>query len=70
MAPKRKTSTRDALTAKRQNKVMSLSNKVELLNGLPREECAASVGRLYGVNESTIYYVGKNEKAIREKMVR
>ena len=64
MAPKRKTSAGDVSTVKRQKKVMSLSDKVELLDRLSRGESAASVGRLYGVNKSTICYRRKNEKAI------
>uniref|UniRef100_UPI00358EB99E putative CENPB DNA-binding domain-containing protein 1 n=1 Tax=Myxine glutinosa TaxID=7769 RepID=UPI00358EB99E len=66
MAPKRKTSAGNVSTTKRQKKVMSLNQKVELLDRLSRGECVASVGRHYGVNESTIRYVQKNEKAIRE----
>uniref|UniRef100_UPI00358E5DC8 mitogen-activated protein kinase kinase kinase kinase 4-like n=1 Tax=Myxine glutinosa TaxID=7769 RepID=UPI00358E5DC8 len=67
MAPKRKTSARDASTTKRQKKLMCLNQKVELLDRLSRGESAASVGRHYGVNESTIRYIRKKEKTIREK---
>uniref|UniRef100_UPI00359001A7 putative CENPB DNA-binding domain-containing protein 1 n=1 Tax=Myxine glutinosa TaxID=7769 RepID=UPI00359001A7 len=66
MTPKRKTNAEDASTTKRQKKVMSLSQKVELLNRLSRGDSAASVGRHYGVNESTIRLIRKNEKAIRD----
>uniref|UniRef100_UPI00358FE200 tigger transposable element-derived protein 1-like n=1 Tax=Myxine glutinosa TaxID=7769 RepID=UPI00358FE200 len=66
MAPKRKTSAGDASTSKMQKKVLSLNQKVELLNRILRGESAAFVGRHYGVHESTIRYIRKNEKAIRE----
>ena len=65
MAPKRKTSVGDALTVRRQKKVMSLSHKVDLLDRLSRGQSVASAGRLYEVNESTIRYIWKNEKAIQ-----
>uniref|UniRef100_UPI0035902E27 putative CENPB DNA-binding domain-containing protein 1 n=1 Tax=Myxine glutinosa TaxID=7769 RepID=UPI0035902E27 len=68
MAPKRKTSAGDASTSKRQKKVMSMSQKVELLDWLSREDSAASVGRHYGVNESTVHEIRKNEKAISENI--
>ena len=67
MAPKCKTSARDASTAKRQ-KVTSLSHKVDLLDQLSRRQSVASVGRHYGVNESTVRYIWKNEKAIQESV--
>uniref|UniRef100_UPI00358E955F tigger transposable element-derived protein 1-like n=1 Tax=Myxine glutinosa TaxID=7769 RepID=UPI00358E955F len=56
-------------TTKRQKKVMNLSQKVELLDLLLRGDSAASVGRHYGVHESTIRYIRKNEKAIRESVL-
>uniref|UniRef100_UPI00358EE646 putative CENPB DNA-binding domain-containing protein 1 n=1 Tax=Myxine glutinosa TaxID=7769 RepID=UPI00358EE646 len=64
MAPKRKTSAGDASTTKRQKKVMSLSQKVMLLDRLLRGETAASVSRHYGINESTVRYIWKNAKVI------
>ena len=42
---------------------------MELLDRLSRGESVASVGRYYGVNESTVPYIKKNEKAIRESVV-
>ena len=48
---------------------MSLSNKVELLDRLSRRQCVASVGRLYRINNSTVHYIRKNEKVIRESVV-
>uniref|UniRef100_UPI00358F7236 putative CENPB DNA-binding domain-containing protein 1 n=1 Tax=Myxine glutinosa TaxID=7769 RepID=UPI00358F7236 len=65
MAPKHKTTAGDASTTKRQKKVMSLSQKVELLDWLSRGESAASVDSYYGVNESTVRYIRENEKVIR-----
>uniref|UniRef100_UPI00358FC47C tigger transposable element-derived protein 1-like n=1 Tax=Myxine glutinosa TaxID=7769 RepID=UPI00358FC47C len=67
-APKRKTSAGDASTTKRQEKVMSPSQKVELLDRLSRGESAASMGRHYGVNESTVLDIRKNGKAICESV--
>ena len=61
MVPKRKTSVGDAWIAKKQKKMMSLSNNAELLDRLSRGQSVASVGRL---NKSTICYIQKNEKAI------
>ena len=43
--------------------VMSLSQKVELLDLLPRGKSAPSVSRYYGVNESTLHYIKKTTKA-------
>ena len=68
MAPKRKTSARDASTAKRLKKVMNSSHKMDLLDWLSRGQNVASVGRYSGVNESTVYYIRKNEKAIQESV--
>ena len=45
---------------------MSLSHKVDLLDRMSRGQSVASVGRLYGVNKSTVRYIRKNENAIRE----
>ena len=47
---------------------MSLSNKVELLDQLSRGERVASVGRRHGINKSTVRYIWKNEKVIRESV--
>uniref|UniRef100_UPI00358FB966 tigger transposable element-derived protein 1-like n=1 Tax=Myxine glutinosa TaxID=7769 RepID=UPI00358FB966 len=68
MAPKRKSSARDVSTTKRQKKMMSLSQKVELLDRLLRGASAASVGRHYDVNESTVRCIRKNDKAIHESI--
>ena len=68
MARKHKPSAGDVSTAKRQKKVMSLNHKVDLLDRLSSGQSVASVGRLYGVNESTIPYIQKREKVIRESV--
>ena len=66
MAPKRKpVDKRECGSAKRQRKVMTLCEKLELLNRLARGESAASVGRHYRINESTVRYIHKNESHIR-----
>ena len=44
---------------------MSLRDKVELLDQLSQGQSVLSVGRLHGVNKSTIHYIRKNENAIR-----
>uniref|UniRef100_UPI00358E3E0E tigger transposable element-derived protein 1-like n=1 Tax=Myxine glutinosa TaxID=7769 RepID=UPI00358E3E0E len=44
---------------------MSLSQKVELLDRLAGCKSVASVGRHYGINESTVRSIKKNEVAIR-----
>ncbi|XP_032806279.2 uncharacterized protein LOC116940493 [Petromyzon marinus] len=66
MAPKRKGGDRvGKKRVKRAKKIMPLSEKVRLLDRLALGESAASVGRLYGVNESTVRYIKKSEVAIR-----
>jgi hypothetical protein len=51
---------------KREKKVMTLVQKVEVLDKLASGMGASSVGRLFGVNESTVRYIRKIEKQIRE----
>ena len=48
---------------------MSLSQKVELLDQHSRGESVATVGRYYGMNESSVYNIKKNEKAISESVM-
>ena len=66
MAPKRR-STADGSSAKpkRARKMMTLQQKIELLDKLKRGDSAASVGRFYGINESTVRTIKKNEASIR-----
>ena len=65
MAHKCKTSAGDVSTAKKQK---SLSAKVELLDWLSRGHSVASVGRLCGVNKSTVRDIQNNEKVIQERV--
>uniref|UniRef100_UPI00358EFEB0 putative CENPB DNA-binding domain-containing protein 1 n=1 Tax=Myxine glutinosa TaxID=7769 RepID=UPI00358EFEB0 len=50
---------------KRQRKVMSLLEKVDVLDKLTSGVSASAIGRKYGVNKSTIRYILKNEAKIR-----
>ena len=52
-------------TPKRQRKVMTLHDKVQLLDMINEGKSYAAVGRHFGVNESTVRYIKKNEHAIR-----
>uniref|UniRef100_UPI00358E44AC tigger transposable element-derived protein 1-like n=1 Tax=Myxine glutinosa TaxID=7769 RepID=UPI00358E44AC len=65
MAPKRKAMDKSNCHAKRQRKVMTLCEKIGLLDRLARSESLASVGRYYGINESTVRYIRKSEGKIR-----
>uniref|UniRef100_A0A8C5WFA2 HTH CENPB-type domain-containing protein n=1 Tax=Leptobrachium leishanense TaxID=445787 RepID=A0A8C5WFA2_9ANUR len=51
--------------AKRQKKFKTLQEKVELLDLLREKKSYAAVARHYGINESTVRYIKKNEAAIR-----
>ncbi|XP_042226453.1 tigger transposable element-derived protein 1-like [Homarus americanus] len=64
MAPKTASKTPAGATPKRQKKVMTLQEKVELLNKLREGMSFAAVGRLYNVNESTVRTIKKKEKDI------
>jgi hypothetical protein len=73
MPPKRKMSdvnyaSGSAKVVKREKKVMSLVQKVEVLDKLASGMGASVVGRLFGVNESTVRYIKKKEKQIRESV--
>jgi hypothetical protein len=73
MDPKRKNSgSSDAATprAKRQKRVMNLNCKLQVLDRLGSGESAASVGKVFGVNESTIRYIKKNGVSIRTSIGR
>lgn len=55
--------------AKRDKKFMSLRQKVEFLDKLASGQSASSVGRLYGINESTVCYnKKKRKKSIRDSV--
>ncbi|XP_042213640.1 tigger transposable element-derived protein 1-like, partial [Homarus americanus] len=64
MAPKRASKTPAGATPKRQKKLMTLQEKVELLNKLKEGMLFTAVGRLYNVNESTVCTIKKREKDI------
>ena len=53
---------------RRQKKVMTLHEKVELHDMVKEGKSNAAVGRHYGVNESTVHHIKKNEKAIRSSV--
>ncbi|XP_064092986.1 tigger transposable element-derived protein 1-like isoform X2 [Macrobrachium nipponense] len=51
-----------------QKKVMTLQEKVALLEMLKEGKSYAAVGRHYGINESTVRYIKKKEVGIRKAM--
>lgn len=53
------------VTPKRQKKVMTLEEKVQVLNKCREGMSFAAVGRLFHVNESTVRSMKRNEEAIR-----
>jgi hypothetical protein len=75
MAPKRKLSdtsneSGSVQSANRAKKVMTLLQKVQVLDTLASGMGASSVGRLFGVNESTVRYIKKIEERIRDFVAR
>ena len=75
MAPKRSSNSPAASAAKkkknepkRSKKVMTLHEKVELLDMIQEGHSIASVGRHYGINESTVRYIKKKEAEIRKNV--
>ena len=66
MGPKRKASDSAGGSAKRNRKVMTLTDKVKVLDTLREGKSYAAVGRMFAVNESTVRYIKKNEKVIRD----
>ncbi|XP_053145989.1 tigger transposable element-derived protein 1-like [Hemicordylus capensis] len=54
---------------KRPRKVLPLSEKIKLLDMLARGDSVASVGRHYGINESTVRSIKKCEASIRTSVV-
>lgn len=53
---------------KRKKSVMSLAEKIKVLDKLRAGESATAVGRLFNVNESTVRSIKKTEKSIRESV--
>ncbi|XP_054643003.1 uncharacterized protein phf11 isoform X2 [Dunckerocampus dactyliophorus] len=60
-----KSSTSSKVSGKRQKKVMTLQEKVALLDMLTEGRSYAAVARHYGMNESTVRYIKKKEADIR-----
>ena len=66
MPPKRLASSKlSAKDTKRQKRVMTLEEKVEVLNMMREGRSFAEVGRHFAINESTVRYIKKNEAEIR-----
>ncbi|MFH4973740.1 hypothetical protein AB6A40_000449 [Gnathostoma spinigerum] len=74
MCPKRSlmnfASSQNGLSLKRPKRVMTLAQKIELLDMLASGVSATAAGRIYGVNESTVRYIKKKEREIREMMTK
>uniref|UniRef100_UPI003590093E tigger transposable element-derived protein 1-like n=1 Tax=Myxine glutinosa TaxID=7769 RepID=UPI003590093E len=66
MTGKRSASSKGSGTEpKRQRKMLNIVEKVKLLDMLKEGRSFAAVGRHYGLNESTVRYIKKDEKNIR-----
>lgn len=65
--PKRKVSAQ-SIPGKRSRKVLSLSEKIKILDKLGSGSTAASVASEYGINESTVRYIKKAEDKIRSSV--
>ncbi|XP_053145978.1 tigger transposable element-derived protein 1-like isoform X2 [Hemicordylus capensis] len=65
MAPKRVRKGEEGAVAKRPRHVMSLGDKIKVLDCLREGQSSSMVGRLFGVSESTIRNIKKTEAAIR-----
>lgn len=53
---------------KRKKKVLTLGEKIKILDRLRAGESFASVGRLYGINESTVRSIKTKEQSIRDSV--
>ena len=69
MAPKRATSTKDVSDSKRKRKMMTNPKKVKVLDMAKEGEFFAAIARHYGVNESTIRYVKKDEVTLGRQLL-
>ena len=63
---KRKSSDSGEKKEKRQKKVMTLTDKVKVLDTLKEGKSVVAMGRMFGVNESTIRSIQSKEKSIRD----
>ncbi|CAL8089583.1 unnamed protein product [Calicophoron daubneyi] len=68
MPMKRLTPPASAKKPKRQKKVMSLYEKVQLLDMINERKSYADVIRYYGMNECTLRYIKKDEQAIKARV--
>ena len=67
MIPKRHAPAKDSSSKpKRKRKMMTISKKVKLLDMLKEGRSFAAVARHYGMNESTVRYIKKDEANIRK----
>nr|XP_003228935.1 PREDICTED: tigger transposable element-derived protein 1 isoform X2 [Anolis carolinensis] len=64
MAPKRP-ATVSGSKPKCKRKMLTIKEKIELLDMLEERRSYAAVGRYYGISESTVRYIKKEEKNIR-----
>ncbi|XP_070605228.1 tigger transposable element-derived protein 1-like [Erythrolamprus reginae] len=65
MAPKRSMRSGGS-DAKKTRKMLTIKEKIELLDMLKAGQSNVEVGRHYGINESTVRYIKKDEKKIRQ----
>ena len=66
MAPKKRPASQVAGEVTKKRKMMSISEKIKLLDLLKQGQSYAAVARQYGVNESTVRYIKKEEANIRK----
>ncbi|XP_066970065.1 tigger transposable element-derived protein 1-like [Macrobrachium rosenbergii] len=66
MAPKRAASSKAGTEPKRHRRMMTIAEKVKLLDMLKEGRKFAAVACHFGVNESTIRYIYKDEAKIRK----
>ena len=66
MSKKRSVPTKGPLDApKRPRKMLTIAEKVKLLDMLKEDKSYAAVGRHYGINESSVRYIKKEENNVR-----
>ncbi len=66
MPPKRSLSLGESSELKKKRKMLTVNEKVGLLDKLKAGNSYASVARQYGLTESTVRYIKKEEKNIRK----
>ena len=69
MGPKRTASESAGGSAKRVKKVMTLTDKVKVLDELRAGKSYVAIGRMFSVNESNLRYIKKSEKVIRDAVM-